>query len=352
VGDDRRLGTLARRGGRELKNVDVGIPTRPATQYLQSAVESVVAQTHRDWQVHVSINGTDGGEAATQLERVADPRVSWSVAGAELSASQNSNRALQAGDAPYVATLHDDDRWRPEFLESHVEFLEQNPQCGFVFSGVMLLDGRGKVLGPKLPPIEEGVHPSERISERLFRGNLVNVAAVVVRRSALDAVGGAFREDIVFFDHELWIRLASRFDVGVLHRCDGEYRLHSRAASWEKRLELGQCRLEVLAATEEYARVDTRTRERAYGSAYAMAALDAVERGNRGEAVALLRRVVRTFPGSVPAPGTLMRSVGAAVALACGGVGRRLLTGYRVRGATGGRPGRLLRLRLAARLRQ
>jgi hypothetical protein len=138
----------------------------------------------------------------------------------------------------------------------------------------------------------------------------------------------------------------------VLHRCDGEYRLHSRAASWEKRLELGQRRLEVLAATEEYARVGTRTRERAYGSAYAMAALDAVERGDRREAVALLGRLVNAFPGSVQAPETLVRTVGAAAALACGGLGRRLLTGYRVRGATGGRPGRLLRLRLAARLRQ
>ena len=34
--------------------------------------------------------------------------------------------------------LHDDDRWDPEFLARRLAFLEEEPECGFVFAGFRL----------------------------------------------------------------------------------------------------------------------------------------------------------------------------------------------------------------------
>lgn len=316
--------------------VDVAVPTRPTAPHLREAVASVLAQTLDDWQIQASVNGVGGGDAAQILRETADRRVTWAVVGADVGAGENHNRAVGAGHAPYVALLHDDDRWRPSFLETHVAFLEAHRDCAFVFSGVNLIDEDGRSHGCVLPALSEGLHSSREAQAHLYRTNSVSVAAVVMRRAALVETG-PFRSDLLFFDHELWLRLAARFPVGVLHRCDADYRLHTSAASWRRRLELGQHRLDVLAIADGYVDISRRARARAHAGARSIAALDAVERGERSAALRLLREIVRGHPLGLLDRAAAIRAGAAGVGVVSGSIGRRLIGRYRIEGALHGR---------------
>ena len=51
---------------------------------------------------------------------------------------------------------------------------------------------------------------------------------MLARRSAYQAVGPAFDEHTVYFDYQMWLRLAREFPVGYLAVSDASYRVHDR----------------------------------------------------------------------------------------------------------------------------
>jgi glycosyltransferase involved in cell wall biosynthesis len=121
--------------------VDVCIPAHGRPRYLVAAIESVVAQTLTSWNVVISEDGEGGGEIEKIVSPyLSDPRVTYVSTGEHVGAARNMTGLIRHGSAPYVALLHDDDFWYPEYLERHVGFLEEHPQAGWVFSLVRVVD--------------------------------------------------------------------------------------------------------------------------------------------------------------------------------------------------------------------
>jgi hypothetical protein len=312
--------------------VDVGIPTRGEPRYLAQAIESVLAQTRPDWRLVVSENGPGGG-AVEELVRpyLKDERVSYSATGEEISQAGNHTRVIRMGTAPYVVILHDDDWWGPSFLDSRITFLEQHPQCGMVFSGSRIVNGEGRELGSSRLPFRPGVVTSRQLVPALFQRNFIVFPSVLVRRSAYEAIGMAYSERVTWIDHEMWLRLASRFPVGLLAEWDAYYRLHDRQLSSQQRLRLGEKHLEILEATAGLPGVTSAARQRAHAMALLHCALDELEAGNRRDASSHLVNAIKTDPAFVGNRFELGGAVLAAVGLALGPLGRRLVVWSRRR---------------------
>jgi glycosyltransferase involved in cell wall biosynthesis len=312
--------------------VDVGIPTRPDTRYLAEAVDSVVAQSCGCWRLHVSINGEAGGRAAEIMRGYeADPRVSYSVTGAALTAGANYTRLIRHGAAPFVALLHDDDRWQPGYLETRCRYLNEKPRCGFVFSDATVIRGDGTPVGRTRLSLEPRVYEPEELLPLVYERNLVSVASVVVRRSAYEAAGAAYREDLLFNDHEMWIRLASRFPGGYIDLDDSEYRIHANATSAERRLRLAESSLRLLDVVDTEVHVPEALRRRVRARTNIRCALDAVERSEPSQSLRHLVTAARLDPRACAAPAELARIALAMIGLALGSRGRALIARARVR---------------------
>ena len=98
----------------------------------------------------------------------------------------------------------------------------------FVFSANREIDERSSETGRSRQVLAEGVHPPEQLVPLLLRHNLIGMPTVLVRRSAYEAVGPAFDEETLYFDYQMWLRLALRFPVGYLAVWDASYRVHDR----------------------------------------------------------------------------------------------------------------------------
>ncbi len=312
--------------------VDVGIPTRGEPRFLAQAIESVLAQTRTDWRLVISENGPGGGDTEELVRPyLADPRVSYSATGREISQAGNHTRVVQMGTAPYVVILHDDDWWGPSFLESRVNFLQEHPQCGMVFSGSRIVDEEGRELGPSRLPFRPGVVTSQEFVPALFERNVIVFPSVLVRRSAYEAVGPVYSETVAWIDQEMWLRLGSRFPVGLIPAWDSYYRLHSRQLSSEYRLRLGEKHLEVLEATAGLPGVTPAAQRSARAIALLHCALDEIELGERRTARKHLVEAIRTDPAFVRSRYELGGVVVAAVGLGLGRVGQRLVAWSRRR---------------------
>lgn len=173
--------------------VTVAVPTFRRIDYLPAALESALSQTLGDLEIIVSDNAMSE-EVRSIVRSFGDDRLIYRHNGENIGSTPNTVAACTAGSGRYVAVLHDDDVWEPEFLERLVAPLERDPTLVLAFSDYHVMRSDGTL------------DPARSISStRLFRRNrlregtyapfhdiaLVDRAiqppsAVVVRRSSID----------------------------------------------------------------------------------------------------------------------------------------------------------------------
>ena len=215
--------------------VDVNVTAFRRTTFLRDALRSVLAQTDARWHLRICENGPGGGDIERlAAEFLSDPRVSYHATGRELSQAENWTNAINLGDAPFVALLNDDDWWDPDYLRVRLGALEANLGCGFAFSEWKLVDEVGLEIVRSPVRFTEGVPSRASLAHHLLRHNIAVPPAIVIRRSALEAVGAFYDERWQFFDWELLARLAAQFTAYYLPLHDNSYRRHGSAVTFNR----------------------------------------------------------------------------------------------------------------------
>src|SRR5437764_416053 len=96
-----------------MPELSVVIPTAGRPALVVRAVGSVLAQTLRDLEVIVVVDGLDPPSEAA-LAALADPRLRMIVNPRSVGPGEARNVGVAAARAPWVAFLDDDDEWLPE----------------------------------------------------------------------------------------------------------------------------------------------------------------------------------------------------------------------------------------------
>lgn len=109
--------------------ITVVIPTYRRLSLLQSAIESVFAQTFTDWELVVSDDETPPGETWKYLRALAgsDARVRPIMNDGPHGACSNHNNALKAACGDWIKFLHDDDILKPNCLEVLAHVVREYP---------------------------------------------------------------------------------------------------------------------------------------------------------------------------------------------------------------------------------
>jgi hypothetical protein len=263
----------------------------------------------RGWRLVLSENGCEPNPAiAALVAELDDDRIEHSPTQAELTGAANSTRLLRYGTAPYVAILHDDDWWDPEFLERRVDFLEQHADCAYVFGGNRLVDEHDREFGRSRPALAHGAHPPEHYVPLLLeRQGMPMPPTALLRRSACEAAGATFDERFPAWDYLFYLRLAVRYPVGYLDVWDSAFRVHAQQQTYgerwgERKVVYEDAIAELLEQEAPHLALAPRVRRRRRADAFFSAALDAVESGDRQSALKLLGRGLRVSPAAVANP--------------------------------------------------
>src|SRR5580700_5240809 len=101
-------------------------------KFLPQALDSVRAQTYRDFDVLAIDDGSTDGTR----EWLAQQKDIRTVCNARNLGTYGSlNAALERTSGELVAILNDDDVWMPEKLEKQVQLLDGDPEIGIVHTG-------------------------------------------------------------------------------------------------------------------------------------------------------------------------------------------------------------------------
>src|SRR5258708_10689029 len=108
-----------------MSSVDVLLPTHRRPHTLRFAIDSVLAQTHRDFLLHIVGDGCPD-ETESIVRGVGDPRIRFHrFPKAPGFGYGLRNGVLRATTAPFIAYMTDDDLWFPDHLEQGLSHLRR-----------------------------------------------------------------------------------------------------------------------------------------------------------------------------------------------------------------------------------
>jgi len=209
--------------------VSVIIPAYNAERYLRETLESVLAQTYRDFEVIVVDDGSTDRTGA--IAAGFGPPVRC-IRQANAGPSPARNRGIREARGALIAFLDADDLWLPEKLAEQVPLFDPSaslgagPQgsVGLVYCHAERMDAEGRPL-----PTPEARKPTGRVLEDFLFRNHCPTSAAVVRRECLERVGG-FAEDYIWAeDWHLWLRLARHYAFAAVPRVLVRHRVHPSA---------------------------------------------------------------------------------------------------------------------------
>jgi glycosyltransferase involved in cell wall biosynthesis len=185
-----------------MPRVSVIVPVFNSERTVERAIESIRAQTFDDFE----IVAVDDGSTDRSLEILRG-------CGAGIKILQQNNRgpsaARNAGIAnssgAYVAFLDADDWWMPQMLANTVAALERDPACVLAYCDLQLADS----LGAPFPTSLMAARPkhSPTLDDMLKTLWPIMPSGAVIKRAALDAVGGYPEPLWSFEDVYLWLLL-------------------------------------------------------------------------------------------------------------------------------------------------
>ena len=187
--------------------VSIILPTWNRLPLLRKAVDSALAQTHRDFELVVVDDGSTDG-TRDYLEAIDDSRVRsvWLEHRGDLTSARSAGLRHVRGE--WVAFLDSDDLWLPEKLASQRQRLAAHPTCRWSYTGYSLIDVDERPLPERSALLGRPV--SGHILEPLLRFTVaVAVPAMLVQRSLIDEIGGFDETLPIRSDYDFALRLAA-----------------------------------------------------------------------------------------------------------------------------------------------
>jgi GT2 family glycosyltransferase len=177
--------------------------------YLRAMLDSVLAQTYRNWELCLADGASPDGAVGRVLLEYArrDERVHCLLLPENRGIAGNSMAAMEFASGDYVAFLDHDDTLAPFALFEVVQALNRDPQADFIYSDEDLLNENGDREFPHFKP---------DWSPDTLRSHNYICHLVVVRRDLLERVGGLRKGFDGSQDYDLALR-ATEQALHVLH---------------------------------------------------------------------------------------------------------------------------------------
>jgi glycosyltransferase involved in cell wall biosynthesis len=202
--------------------VCICIPTYNAARTVRETLESILAQTYPNLEVHVSDNASTD-ETLKVIESIEDPRITIHRHDVNVGGEGNFNRCIQLASGKYTAIFHADDLYEPDMVEKQVAFLEANAEAGAVFTAASVIDDSGSRTGRLDPP--QGLSSADRLYDfkTIFKAvlqysNFLICPSVMARTEVYQQDiqrwrGEAFGNSA---DLDVWFRIMRQHAIGIL----------------------------------------------------------------------------------------------------------------------------------------
>ncbi len=203
--------------------VSVCIGTFNREKTIRECLDSVLAQTSRDFEV-VVVDNASTDRTAEIVSSYGDPvrLIRRSINSGMCSTTRN--QAVRNARGEYIAFLDSDDSWYPDKLEKQLRFMRSHPELPLCHGYCRIMDAESREGEIR----HEGAVPATgRCFEHLLDHCWITISTVLMKRSLYEECG-PFREDLPYGrmgeDYEFFLKVARKHAIGFLPEVLARYR--------------------------------------------------------------------------------------------------------------------------------
>jgi glycosyltransferase involved in cell wall biosynthesis len=209
-----KVGTI-----KPVPTVSICIPTYNRMDYLKETLDSVVAQTYKDYEIVIVDDGsTDGTE--DMIKNLDYPiRYCWQENRGDAAAR---NRLIELAQGEYISFIDSDDVLLPDAIERMVDAIKAESDDVVVYGSYFRIDQDGKICGRSRRRLYTG-----NITKYLFQDIFVHCCGSMLPKKLLDGAATFNSSLKVCSDYDLWLRLSMKHRFVALADPTFKRRRHS-----------------------------------------------------------------------------------------------------------------------------
>ena len=183
--------------------VSICIPTHNRKEYLKETIDSILAQTYKDYEIVIVDDGsTDGTEE--MIKNLDYPTTYHWQQNAGDAAARNKLIKLAKGD--YISFIDSDDLLMPDAIERMVHAMQAETEDVVVYGSYYRIDQAGNVYGKCKRKLRSG-----NITKHLFETILVHACGSIFPKKILKAASPFDTSLKVCSDYDLWLCLSLNY---------------------------------------------------------------------------------------------------------------------------------------------
>ena len=209
--------------------ISIIIPTYNHGCYLGRALNSVLNQTYKNWEVIViDNNSTDNTNEV--MANFADPRITYLKIQNDGVIAVSRNTGIRQAKGEWIAFLDSDDWWLENKLKECLNYI--NHEVDLIYHDLEIVYGQSQIFKRKRIKSRHLMKPV--LIDLLVGGNTIRNSSVIVRKNFFERIGyiNEDRELIAAEDYNTWLRIAQLTDQFVyVPRMLGYYLIHNQNIS-------------------------------------------------------------------------------------------------------------------------
>jgi len=193
-------------------------------RFLQEAIDSVYAQTYKNWEIIFWNNHST--DKSAKIAGSYNDKLKYYFAESNTPLGEARNLALAKARGKYIAFLDCDDIYLPKKLESQIDQMEKS-EYALSYGSAIIIDEKGKKIRNQIVKNKSGMIFSELLSHYE-----INMQSVILSRDVLIKENLKFDEKFKYCpDYNLFMKIAAHHPVGVIDGFLVKYRLVSNSLS-------------------------------------------------------------------------------------------------------------------------
>lgn len=209
--------------------ISIIIPTFNHARFLSKALESVINQTYKNWEVLVIDNySTDSTKLV--IEKYSDPRISYIKFRNNGIIAKSRNLGILKSKGEWIAFLDSDDWWKSDKLKSCIDLC--NSKTDLIYHDLEIRFENKKNIYRK-------TFRSRKLKKPIFfdllvNGNAIANSSVIVRKDLIKKVGmiNESKSVVAAEDYNTWLKISKLSEQFIyLPKKLGYYFIHNKSTS-------------------------------------------------------------------------------------------------------------------------
>ncbi len=216
------LGTIVTQKGNQL--ISILIVNYNRERYLGTAIESVLSQTYRNFELLIWDDGSSDRSVKIASDYARKDRRVRVVAAQHLGIPSARQAAITQTVGKYIGWVDSDDVLAPTALAETIAVLEANPAIGMVYTDYLDIDAEGRIKG-------YGSRCHIPYSPQRLLVDFMTFHFRLLRRSVFEEIGGIDESYQYVYDYDLCLRLSEVTQIQHLKKTLYYYRHHPHSRS-------------------------------------------------------------------------------------------------------------------------